>query len=1048
MISNNNKLTETLALKGVSTRRSLDALRLFGAAFFVITSIFASFGFAQSLDLNFDAQISTESYSSKSVSVVLPLPDGKILVGGKINSFNGVATGAVVRLNANGSLDTSFNCDTILMNTSEFGHLGALAVQPDGKIIVSGVFKLGGETPTPAVVRLNANGSLDSSFSFSGTPGQYGARRILVRQNGKILISGDSLTLPNGGGTEGIIQLNSDGSIDTAFDSRVGTSVNYIEFQNDKILALSGSEIARLNDDGSFDSSFNRRNQLDFFKVYVLPDGKIIGLKANASQLIRLKADGSDDAILQSAPHKIFNVAVQPDGKLVVSGENNAQKVSRLLSNGALDSSFTAFSEQSLFIINALALQADGKILIADQTIGSAPVNFFIRFNADGTRDTSFNTGIGFQLLAPGRVGGFAVQPDNKVIIGGKFDRINSTSRYCLARLNEDGSLDDSFQVSTSGSNRFTQIYEIYSLALQSDGKLIISGAFSYTVNGELKQDFARLNTDGSIDPTYNLTTRIVNFAAGANAGKNKVIMRPDNKSLVGNSRSGLTASNNIFTPVTVNEDGSRFTGFNSTYKNDASVMFIFDIFVQPDGKIVIGGRHDVPTGQAQSIIKGFIARLNADGSVDSTFQPFEEDQKVVKALTRLADGKILVAKNTLGDETKSEIVRLNADGSRDASFNAAALNGKVNALFRFADDRIFVGGAFTQFNNQPRRNLAVINKDGALEATVLNVNQEVLSFMPDNKGRILVGGAFTAISSGGGSFNRSYLARLTADTQSSSVKPRFDFDGDGRSDLALFSQTTGIWTIRSSRTNQTVTTHFGANGDIPTPADFDNDGKTDLAVYRPTEGMWYLQQSADNFKAVRWGALEDKPVAADYDGDGRTDIAVFRPSSRIWYILNSSNNQLRAVYFGQSTDIPLKDVDFDGDGKADIAVYRPSNGGWYWQASGTNNEFKAAQWGANGDIPVPADYNGDGKTDIVVYRPGDGTWYQQLSTAIGSYNFAAVQFGLNGDVPVVADYNGDGKADVSIRRGEIWALLLSAQGFNGLNFGNADDKAVAAIQP
>ena len=156
----------------------------------------------------------------------------------------------------------------------------------------------------------------------------------------------------------------------------------------------------------------------------------------------------------------------------------------------------------------------------------------------------------------------------------------------------------------------------------------------------------------------------------------------------------------------------------------------------------------------------------------------------------------------------------------------------------------------------------------------------------------------------------------------------------------------------------------------------------------------------------------------------------------------------MRAVYFGLATDVPLREVDFDGDGKADIAVYRPSNGGWYWQASGSNNEFRAAHWGASGDIPVAADYNGDGKTDIAVYRPSDGVWYQQLSTESGNYNFAAVQFGLNGDIPVVADYNGDGKADVSIRRGEIWALLLSVQGYNGLNFGNASDKAVAAVQP
>jgi uncharacterized delta-60 repeat protein len=1053
MISNSKGLSRARAPKGVLTHEFFNALRRIAASLFFIALVFAGNNFAQGtqsesspgiLDLDFNAQISTASYSAKTVDVVLPLPDGKILVAGKINSYNGIATGAVVRLNPNGSLDTSFNCDVIMMTTSEFGFISALAVQPDGKILVSGVFKLNSETPTPSVVRLNADGSLDPSFSFNGTTGQYGARRILVRSNGKILISGDSLTLPSGR-VEGIFQLNSDGSVDVAFDSGMSTSVSYIEFQNDKILALTGSEIARLNDDGSFDSSFNRRN-FNFTKAYVLSDGKIIGLRANAFQLIRLNADGTDDATLQSSQHTIYHAAVQPDGRIVVAGGHNGQKVSRLLSNGALDPSFAVFSDPSL-LVNALALQTDGKILIGDQMFSSTPVNFFIRFNQDGTRDSSFNTGIGFQLLAPGRVSGFAVQPDNKVIIGGKFDRINNTSRYCLARLNENGSIDDSFQVSTIGANRFTQIYEIHNLALQSDGKVIVSGAFSYTVNGETKTDFARLNADGSIDTSYNLAVRIVNFAAGTNAGKNKVIMRPNNNSLVGNSRNGGTASN-IIAPVMVNEDGSPFAGFNSAYRTEATLFLIFDIFVQPDGKIVIGGRYDVPNGPGAFISKGFVARMNSDGSLDSSFRTIEEDGKVVKALTPLADGKILIAKAQFPTEANSEVVRLNPNGTVDSTFKVGAANGKINALLPFADDKILVGGKFTQFYDQPRRNLAVLNANGTLNETLLNVNQEVLSLMADNQGRVLIGGAFTSISTGGGTVSRSYLARLNAEPESSSAKPRFDFDGDGRSDLALFNQTTGIWTIRSSRTNQTISTHFGKNGDITAPADYDNDGKTDIAVYRPTEGMWYLQQSTAGFKAVRWGLAEDKPVAADYDGDGRTDIAVFRPSSRIWYILQSSDNQMRAVYFGLATDVLLREVDFDGDGKADIAVYRPSNGGWYWQASGSNNEFRAAQWGASNDIPVAADYNGDGKTDIAVYRPSDGVWYQQLSTESGNYNFAAVQFGLNGDVPVVADYNGDGKADISIRRGEIWALLLSVQGYNGLNFGNASDKAVAAVQP
>ncbi|HEX8398217.1 MAG TPA: FG-GAP-like repeat-containing protein [Pyrinomonadaceae bacterium] len=1054
MISNSKELSHVRAPKGVLTHEFFNVLRLIATSLFLIALVFAGENFAQEtslvhnegdiLDQTFNAKISATSYNHKAVDTILPLPDGRILVGGRFNSYNQAVTGSLVRLNADGSLDSTFNSNTIAGgDATSLNAVSVLAVQPDGKILIGGAFTLNGESVTRKLVRLNADGSLDTTFTVNSSTFNQ-VRRILVRPNGKILVSADN-----------IVQLNSDGSFDNSFNSAVTAQTRYIEFQNGKLLALTGvipgttAELVRLNDDGSFDATFNRRT-IGLSQVFVQPDGKIIGQSVTMPFLYRFNADGTNDSTFQQTSLRIYRVALAPDGGIIVASgyAGIPYAISRLLPNGAPDASFTTYNELNTQQILALAVQADGKVLIGDQVGGTvtSAVNYFQRLNADGTRDTTFNTGVGFQLMIPGNVEAFAVQPDNKVIIAGRFDLINNVSRFSMARLNEDGTLDDSFQISTTDANRFNVIHQLHNLALQSDGKVIVSGSFTYTVNGTSKADLARLNPDGSLDAGFNLTARVPNYSFATGAGKNEVFIRAHNKLLIGTSR--LSNSTNDFAPILVNPDGSRDASFNPGYRREAHTFMIFDLYVQSDDKIVIGGRFHLPDNGTSGSERGFVARLNADGSVDTTFNLVEQNQTVVKALALLADGKILVGRNPYLDETQSEIIRLNSNGSIDSTFSPVLLNGKINSLLRFTDNKILVGGAFTQFKNQPRRNLAVFNADGTLDATLVNVNQEVLSLMADNQGRILVGGAFTIINTGGGDVNRSYLARLNAEPESSSAKPRLDFDGDGRSDLALFNETTGIWTIRSSRTNQTVTTHFGKNGDITAPADYDNDGKTDIAVYRPTEGMWYLQQSTAGFKAVRWGLAEDKPVAADYDGDGRADIAVFRPSSRIWYIMQSSDNQMRAVYFGLATDVPLREVDFDGDGKADIAVYRPSNGGWYWQASGSNNEFRAAQWGASGDIPVAADYNGDGKTDIAVYRPSDGVWYQQLSTESGNYNFAAVQFGLNSDVPVVADYNGDGKADISIRRGEIWALLLSVQGYNGLNFGNASDKAVAAVQP
>jgi hypothetical protein len=291
-----------------------------------------------------------------------------------------------------------------------------------------------------------------------------------------------------------------------------------------------------------------------------------------------------------------------------------------------------------------------------------------------------------------------------------------------------------------------------------------------------------------------------------------------------------------------------------------------------------------------------------------------------------------------------------------------------------------------------------------------------------------------------------------TADSSTATMTVRTlgaHFDGDARTDLAVFRPSNGTWYIRYASlgyaTSSAGAFQWGLPGDIPIAGDFDGDAKTDLAVFRPSNGTWYIRYSSlgygtDSAGAFQWGLPGDIPIAGDFDGDGQTDLTVFRPSNGTWYIRYSSLGYSIAAagvfQWGLPGDIPLAD-DFDGDGKTDFAVWRPSNGTWYIRYSSLGYSVASAgafQWGLPGDVPIAGDFDGDGKTDLAVYRPSIGEWfilYSSQGYSVASFSF--YQWGLPGDVPISADFDGDGKIDLAVFRpstGE-WFILYSSLGYS-----------------
>lgn len=1010
------------------------------------------------VDPNFDPSVDTSTGNARAV---LMQPDGKVLIAGSFKSINGVPRNGIVRLNADRSIDVGFDANID-------GLIQAIAQQSDGKIIVGGSFTDIGGVGRNNIARLNTDGSIDESF-YPATGANGAVSDLFVQADGKIVVGGSFTNISNTFRNY-IARLNADGSVDATFTSpfpsvpppnpnpppsSIPSVVNTLALQPDGKILVGGRlylsydpqtirSIVRINSDGTYDNAFvSATVSSTINKLALQPDGKIIigGAFTNVGgmsrrYIARLNTTGSLDQTFdagQQATGTVTSLYLRTDGKILFgSFISQSETVLRQLNpDGSFDLAFT--SDVSVFGTPfAITQLSDGKILAAGSLapVSGTPNTVFI-FNTDGSSDLSFQP----NFSGRGRVRAVAVLSDGKVLIGGIFDRVNGLPRRLLTRLDPDGTIDEGFAAGSIFG------FEVTVLLIQPDGKILVGGRTLAAVPGPGRSLF-RLNPDGSVDGSFNqvefstFTTKALAIQADG-----RILMSYLQSVQDGREIGGL---------VRYNADGSLDNSFN--FPRD----FVFETLVAlPNGQIIAGGTFGFGyvSPPAPTEFHNGVMRLNSDGSHDRTFRSnllAEVDRySSVRKVLLENNGKLLVGGSLYFEDSvePAGLARFETNGSLDETFqrNVIVSNydlARVEDIRRLQNGDLVVGGLFNGLGEAISQNLAFLNSDGVIDPDRKASADRIVTAIEGQKdGRIVVGGDFDSLRG----VPRTSIGRLSLSLQASSFAP-FDFDGDGKTDASIFrpngsSSGAEWWYLRSSDGGNRAFA-FGGATDEAVPADYTGDGKTDIAFWRASTGSWFILRSEDStFYSFPFGSAGDVPMPADFDGDGKADQTVFRPSTNTWFTFRSSDGQVTTTPFGAAGDLPVA-ADYDGDGKADIAIYRPvggSGGGEWWYLRSSDGANRAYAFGSSTDRAVPGDYTGDGKADLAFWRPSTGEWFVLRSEDDTFYSFP---FGISTDVPVPGDYDGDGKADAAVFRpsNNIWYLLRSTAGFEAVTFGANGD--------
>ena len=761
------------------------------------------------------------------VSSLAVQADGEILVSGIFGTLGGHTCRGIGRLNgADGGVDQGFN-------PGADGDVESLAVQADGKILLGGWLSAPGTPPFTNIARLNEDGSLDDSFT-QGAGADGRVDDMLVQPDGKILVSGVFETI-GGLARNGLARLNADGSVDSDFDPNPRGAVYSMVLQTDGKILLGGyftkvggqsrTNLARLNADGTVDGSFDPGTDDLVYSLALQADGAILvggffwnlggqpcqylgrlintapatqSLAADTSTITWLRGGTSPEILCASFDYSTdgltwinAGLGTQVVGGWQLTGLTLPAEPTvraRGTVSGSLGSGSRWFVEtycgKMLFLTQPVS-RTNGATTTANFIVtagGSSPVTF--QWLRDGVplEDGGYISGSGTTTLTLGSVfrrdaGGYTVVASNSFgCVTSEVARLTVVDPLItLQPASQTGvaGQDVTFSVTAVGTAPLSYQWwkDGVALAAETGSSLTRTGLRA----GDPGHYWVVVsNSSGSVTSdivwlTVNLAALDGGFNPRVDGQVNSLAVQADGKILVGGWFDWL-GGQYCYYMGRVGVDGNLDSGFDPVLENtDGGVG---TMLVQSNGQIVVSGNFLTMGGVARTNL----ARLNAAGwSVDSGFDP--KPNSPVAPMALQADGKILLGGwfDSVGGQPRTNLARLNADGTLDTTFDPAP-DGQVHSLAIQADGKILVSGWFSSLGGQPCTHLVRLNANGTLDSGFdqgAGANGYMTGLAVQSDGKILVCGNFSSL----GGLTRNYLARLNAD---GTVDGEFDPEPNG----------------------------------------------------------------------------------------------------------------------------------------------------------------------------------------------------------------------------------------------------------------------------